>query len=207
MNSINSFNKTPIKLPKLPLIKNNNSINNYNCLSQSRNNFNNSNNFNFYLRLKKPLKIVEPTKHFFDSSLLLTKYQKKKLIASKIRIKQLKKENNKKFSHSLGNVNTYKNFMPIKIWKKCKKTYDECKHEIYKEKNNFTNLNNLYNFNDYNNKSKSIVNLNYCRNKKNYFENEGLSKFIDNIEKSNINHFHNNKLNNITLLKSNFNNK
>ena len=153
MNSINSFNKTSIKIPKLPQIKNNYSINNYNHISQSRN------NFNFYLRLKQPLKIVEPKKHFFDSSLLLTKHQKKKLKASKIRLKQLKKENNKKFSNSLCDINKYKNMLPIKIWKKCERTYDECKHEFKKEKNDFNNLSNINNLNNYKNKSKSIVNI------------------------------------------------
>ena len=172
MNSMNSLNKTRIKLPKLPLFKNNYSINNN--ISQSQNNFN---KFHFCFRFGKPLKLAEPTINYLDNFLLLTKLQKAKLKRSKIRLKQFKKENKKLFSNSSDNANNYINMIPVKIWEKCVQTYDECKQEFKKEKNSI------------NNKSKSIVNLNYNRNKKKYFENQGLSKFIDKIEKSDINHF------------------
>ena len=45
------------------------------------------NSFYFYMRFKKPLKLVESTRKFFDSSILLTKLQRAKLKSLKIQMK------------------------------------------------------------------------------------------------------------------------
>ena len=42
------------------------------------NNKSSTKKFHFYLRVEKPLKLVEPTNNYFDNSLLLTKLQKRK---------------------------------------------------------------------------------------------------------------------------------
>ena len=94
---------------------------------------------------------------------------------------QFKKHNQKYYNNVSSSLYEYKNMIPIKIWKKCEKTYNECKQEF-----------NLLSFNkdikklSVNNK-RSMNNLKIRRNNKIYFENQGLSKFIENIEKSFIN--------------------
>ena len=145
-------------------------------------NFNQTQNkFHFFLRFEKPLKIVEPTRNYFDNSLLLTKLQKRKLKEMKKYSEQFKKQNQKYYNNISSSLYEYKNMIPIKIWKKCEKTYNECRQEF-----------NLLSFNkdkkklSVNNK-RSMNNLKIRRNNKIYFENQGLSKFIENIEKSFIN--------------------
>ena len=100
-------------------------------------------------------------------------------------MKILQKENLKKYNYPSFD-NKYKNMMPLKIWNKCQKTYDECKQKLkINLKNNEAKkeINNL-------NKNLSMKNLGVRRNEKNLFENQGLDKFIENIDKSNINNIH-----------------
>ena len=101
------------------------------------------NKFYFYLRLKKPLKLVEPTRIYVDNSLTLTKLQKAKFKALKMQMKKLKKENMKKYNNSSYDLNRYKYMVPLKIWNKCQKTYNECKYEynLANHKNIKKNLN------------------------------------------------------------------
>ena len=150
-----------------PPIKNKANINN---LNQTQN------KFHFYLRLEKPLKIVEPTKKYFDNSLLLTKIQKRKLKEIKKYAILFKKQNKKYYKNFSSSLYEYKNMIPLNIWNKCEQTYNECKQE-------FNTLNNKKV------KKKLIVNNNKSMiiNNKIGFENHGLSKFIENIEKSYIN--------------------
>ena len=140
------------------------------------------NSFYFYMRFRKPLKLVETKRNFFDNSITLTKFQRAKLKSLKIQMKILQKENLKKYNYPSFD-NKYKNMMPLKIWNKCQKTYDECKQELkINLKNNQAKkeTNNL-------NKNSSMKNLGIRRNEKNIFENQGLDKFIENIDKSYIN--------------------
>ena len=139
------------------------------------------NKFHFYLRLSKPLKIVEPTKNYFDNSLILTKLQKSRL-NERIKYEKLfKKQNANYFNNSSSNINKYKNMIPIKIWKKWEHTYDNCKKE-------FNSLNKIKAKEKlFVNNNKSKINLKVKRNKNISFVNQGLNKFIESIEKSCIN--------------------
>ena len=157
-----------------------------------------TNSFYFYLRLKKPLKLIEPTRNYLDNSLLLTKLQKAKLKALQMRMKQLQRENKRKYNYASRYINKYKNMMPLKIWNKCQSTYNECKHELNSlniRPNNIINNPNIEIKNNlYKNISKnlSMKNLGISRNirLKHKFENQGLNKYIENVEKSNINNIH-----------------
>ena len=71
--------------------------------------------------------------------------------------------------------------IPIKIWKKCEHTYDNCKKE-------FNSLNKIKAKEKlFVNNNKSKINLKVKRNKNTSFVNQGLNKFIKSIEKSCIN--------------------
>ena len=149
---------------------------------EKTNNFEQTHNkFHFFLRLEKPLKIVEPTRNYFDNSLLLTKLQKRKLNEMKKYSNQFKKQNQKYYNNVSLSLYEYKNMIPIKIWKRCEQTYNECKQEF----NSLSNKKDKKKL-SVNNK-RSMNNLKIRRNNKIYFENQGLSKFIENIEKSYIN--------------------
>ena len=138
------------------------------------------------MRFKKPLKLVEPARKFFDNSITLTKLQRAKLKSLKIQMKILQKENLKKYNYqSLDNK--YKNMMPLKVWNKCKKIYDECKQEYKTNLKNNGAKKETKNLNTIIIKNSSVKNLRIGKNKKNKFENQGLDKFIENIDKSNIN--------------------
>ena len=142
------------------------------------------NNFHFFLRFDKPLKLVEPTIKYIDSYLLLTKKEKKKLKAEKIRQKKFRNDYLNKLNQIKGK-NRYKNMIPFIIWKKCENIYDKCKMESKtSEKNSFLK------------KNSSMFNLRIKRNKKNKFENFGLNKFIENVENTSINQFHSSLINN-----------
>ena len=147
------------------------------------------NSFYFYMRFKKPLKLVESTRKFFDSSILLTKLQRAKLKSLKIQMKLLQKENLKKYNYP-SHDNKYKNMMPLKIWNNCQKIYEECKqeHKINLKNNEDKKETNHLNRNFMRN--SSMKNLRIGRKAKNKFENQGLDKFIENIDKSNINNIH-----------------
>jgi len=66
--------------------------------------------------------------------------------------------------------------IPIKIWNECEQTYNEWKQEFISFRNKKV-------------KNKLIANRNKCMilNNKIGFENKGLNKFIENLEKSYIN--------------------
>ena len=156
-------------------IKNKENKENINNLNQTQN------KFHFYLRFEKPLKLVEPTINYFDNSLLLTKLKKRKLIAAKKYAILFKKQNKKYYKNFSSSLYEYKNMIPLNIWNKCEQIYNECKQE-------FNTLNNKKV------KKKLIVNNNKSMilNNKIGFENHGLSKFIENIEKSYINTIYDN---------------
>ena len=104
-------------------------------------------------------------------------------------MKILQKENLKKYNYPSFD-NKYKNMMPLKIWNKCQKIYDECKqeHKIHLKNNEAKKETSNLNKNFL--KNSSMKNLSIRRNSKNKFENQGLDKFIENIDKSNINNIH-----------------
>ena len=176
---------------KLPLIANS-QINDYVTKSRNR--------FYFFLRFDKPLHLIEPTKNNFDNSLILTKLQKAKLKAFKIRMKNFQQENRRKNINLSYAKNSYKNLLPIKIWSKCKNIYEYCKHEDNILNNNKSNVN-FYTKNNLN--IKKITNI---KKTKNIFENQGLNKFIKYLDKSFINDIPNNTkslLNKNNFIKNN----
>ena len=147
------------------------------------------NEFYFYMRFKKPLKLVESTRNFFDNSITLTKLQRSKLKSLKLQMKILQKENLKKYNYPSYD-NKYKNMMPLKIWNNCQKIYEECKQEHKMNLKNNEDKKETNNLNRNFMRNSSMKNLRIGRKAKNKFENQGLDKFIENIDKSNINNIH-----------------
>ena len=128
------------------------------------------NPFYFYLRLKKPLRVVEPNINYVDNSLILSKLQKKKIKVLKKRAKKILDEKIKENMNSIQNINKYKNMLPISVWNKCLEIYTNCKKD-----------NTIYR-NNYNENKKILVNNLSLPNIRNKFENHGLNKFIEYID-------------------------
>ena len=144
----------------------------------------------FCFRFENPLKLVEPTRNFYDNYITLTKLQKAQYKWLKI----YEKQNIKKYPYLSSDLKRYKNMLPTKIWNKCQKTYEECKRKNNslievgdkKEKNKF-NLNLT--------KNLSMINIRDERITRYKFENRGLNKFIKKIENNKVNNIHNNNIN------------
>ena len=164
---------------KLPLIEKK-AIKDYMAKSQ--------NSFHFYLRFEKPLKIGEPTKKYLDNSITLTKLQKYKLKSLKMKMKQIQKENLKRYLNSTSDINRYKNMLPLKIWDKCEQMYDKSKLK-YNSLNKKIKKNGKPNL--YFKRNFSVTNISNSINLKNKFENQGLNDFIENIEKFDISNINN----------------
>ena len=216
-----SKNSKSLNLPK---IEHNSLLKDY--VTKSRN------PFYFYLRQSKPLKNEEKSEKITDYTFLLTRAEREKLLKLKEKVQKIEKEKLREYAQKNKKFIKYKNMLPISIWNKCEKTYEE-----YKKKNkkliNLKMANNkeiIINFDeDKNAKSDRIINKNInsrnikyknkryiknnfdniyldktnnftrCINKINIqqkFVNNGLNKFIENIENRSYINIHHFKLNN-----------
>ena len=69
--------------------------------------------------------------------------------------------------------------MPLKIWNKCQKIYEECKQELKINLKNNEAKKETYNLNRNFSRNSSMKNLRIRRNEKNILKNQGLDKFIN----------------------------
>ena len=212
-----------IKNLSLPNISSNSPIKDY--VTKARN------PFYFSFRLSEPKKIKEKFQKITDYTALLSKTQRIKLLKLKETVRKIEKEKLRKYVETNKNIIKYKNMLPIPIWNKCEKEYEEYKKkykkliiskkdkkqnksikinideekneeiEKYLKKNlSVSNINpknkNYLNNKLYIDKSNNFEKYNSTKNIRNKFENQGLNKFIENIENQLYINSHNLILNN-----------
>ena len=91
-----------------------------------------TNPFYFYMRFKKPLKIIEPKSNLMDTTLLLTTKQRARIKELKEKVKKIQKEKLKSYVRTTNNIVSYKNMLPVQVWRKCENTYEKLKHKYGK---------------------------------------------------------------------------